>query len=153
MPYWRDIVSLHSSSTVDADRPARPLPQVDPDTAPFWTAARAHRLVTQRCASCGTPRFPPSPLCPRCRGWDVEWVELDGTGTVHSWVVVWHAVTDGLRREVPYVIALVEVAPGVRMPSRLVDCDVDAITEHLPVKVTFVELTPEITLPAFRPAT
>src|SRR6202044_389062 len=55
----------------------RPMPAVDPDTAPFWEAARERRLITQRCGSCGALRFPPTPLCARCRSWNVEWTDLD----------------------------------------------------------------------------
>lgn len=130
----------------------RPMPLVDPDTAPFWAAAAEHRLVAQRCDKCGDLRFPPTPMCPRCRSWQTCWIELEGDGTVFSWVVVWHPVTESLRREVPYAVALVDVAPGVRMPARLVNCDVDAITAGMPVRVVFVELSDEITMPMFRPA-
>ena len=31
---------------------ARPLPEETPLTAPFWQAAREHRLVIQRCTAC-----------------------------------------------------------------------------------------------------
>ena len=138
-----------------SDAPAqpkrRPLPLIDVDTAPFWEATQAGRLVAQRCAGCRAMRFPPRMLCSRCRSWDSEWVELDGSGTVYSWVVVVHPVTEGLRSEVPYVIALVEVAPGVRMPARLVGCDPAEISAGLPVVVEFEAISPDVTLPVFRP--
>ena len=36
------------------------LPQPDPETQPFWDAAREHRLTIQRCAQCRTFRWPPT---------------------------------------------------------------------------------------------
>jgi uncharacterized OB-fold protein len=90
-------------------------------------------------------------LCSHCRSWDFEWAELDGSGTVYSWVVVVHPVTEGLSTEVPYIIALVEVAPGVRMPARLVGCDPAAVTAGLPVAAEFDAISSDVTLPVFRP--
>lgn len=129
----------------------RPMPLVDDDTEPFWNATKEHRLIVQRCGECGAHRFPPSPLCPQCRSWTFDWFELDGKGTVYSWIVVRHAVTKGTMLEVPYAVALVDLEPGIRMPTRLVDCDVDSIVAGMPVVVEYIELTPEITLPTFRP--
>ena len=40
------------------DKPTKPLPQVSPEMAPFFDAARRHVLAVQHCAGCGTMRFP-----------------------------------------------------------------------------------------------
>ena len=67
-------------------------------TAPFWEAARGHRLVAPRCMTCGAFRLPPAPFCWRCRAQDVEWVELSGRGTVYSFTVTRQALNDLKRK-------------------------------------------------------
>ena len=53
--------------------PARTLPghnikiTTNPDTEPFWEAAKAHRLTACQCGDCGQYRMPPSPYCPNCQ--------------------------------------------------------------------------------------
>ena len=37
---------------------ARPRPEPDRDSVPWWEAVRRHELLSQRCAGCGTLRFP-----------------------------------------------------------------------------------------------
>src|SRR6476659_11069522 len=60
----------------------------DPTTQPFWDGARENRLVVPRCSLCGTFRLPPYAICYVCQSFDVEWVELPGTGTVYSYTIV-----------------------------------------------------------------
>lgn len=131
----------------------KPLPEADPDSQPFWEGCRAHRLMLQRCADCGAFRFPASRHCPHCRSTRAEWLPAKGEGSVFSWIVVVHPVPgDVYAAEVPYVVALVELAEGVRMATNIVGCDPHGIEARMPVEVVFDDVTPEITLPRFRPA-
>ena len=59
----------------------------NPNTEPFWEAARDHKLTACKCAACGHFRMPPSAYCPECSSREVEWPTLPGTGTVFSYVV------------------------------------------------------------------
>ncbi len=94
-------------------------PNADADSQFYWDGLRAERLLVQRCAACGRHRFPPMPACPSCGvpGGDV--VELEARGTVYSWVVVHRAFDQAFRDEVPYTIAVVELAAGCRVLARL----------------------------------
>jgi uncharacterized OB-fold protein len=131
----------------------KPLPALDPDSQPFWEGCRAHRLLLQRCTGCGRCRFPAAPFCPHCQSRDSEWVAASGRGTVFSWIVVRHPVPkDIYAGDVPYVVALVELAEGVRMATNIVGCAPEAVVAGLRVDVVFEEVTTEITLPRFRPA-
>jgi uncharacterized OB-fold protein len=71
---------------------------------------------------------------------------------VFSWIVVNHPVPkDIYGLDVPYVVALVELEEGVRMPTNIVGCDPSAIRADMPVQVAFEDVTAELTLPKFRP--
>jgi uncharacterized OB-fold protein len=130
---------------------AKPLPQPGPDMVPFFDAARRHELVVQRCNGCGTPRFPARTICSRCLSRDAAWVPVSGRGTVFSFVVMHQANHPGFAAEVPYAVVVVELDEGPRLLSNVVDCPVDEIRIGLPVEVVFDVLTPEVTLPKFRP--
>jgi len=131
----------------------KPLPVLDPESTPFWEACRGHRLKIVKCGDCGQLRFPPTSFCPNCNSNCVEWVEASGKGTVFSWIVVRHPVPkDVYAGDVPYVVALVTLEEGVRMPTNIVGCAPEDVTASMPVAVQFRDVTPEITLPVFAPA-
>ena len=130
----------------------KPVPVPDVDSRAFWQGCRDHRLMLQRCADCGRARFPPSGACPHCRSTRVEWQSASGHGRVYSWIVVNHPVPkDVYGPDVPYVVALVELAEGVRMPTNIVGCEPGAIVADMPVEVVFDDVSTELTLPRFRP--
>ncbi len=130
---------------------AMPTPAVTEDTRPFFEAARHHRLVMQRCASCGVFRHPPRPVCGRCGSFEVEWVDLPGTGTLFTYSIVHLPFLPALRDVVPYVVAVVELdgTGGTRMTSNLVDAPIDELRAGLPVECVFEDMGPELTLPRF----
>jgi hypothetical protein len=136
---------------VSADAPvAKPLPQVSPEMAPFFDAARRHELVVQRCTGCGALRFPARAVCSRCLSRDADWARVSGRGTVFSVAVMHQANHPGFAADLPYAVVLVELDEGVRMLSNIVDCPLEAIRIGLPVEVVFEAVTPEVTLPKFR---
>jgi hypothetical protein len=120
--------------------------------APFFEAARRRELVVQRCGGCGTLRFPARVICSRCLGRDAGWVPVSGRGTVFSYAVMHQAAHPGFAAEVPYAVVVIELAEGVRLLSNLVDCPLDRIHVGLPVTVVFDDVSPDVTLPKFRPA-
>jgi uncharacterized protein len=129
---------------------SRLLPIADPDTAPFWEACREHRLVAQRCDDCGAFRFPPSPLCDRCRSWNATWTPLPLPGRLYSWIVAHHSVVPEFS-DLPYVVGIVEFEPGVRMPGRVL-VDAEDCVPDMPLNVTFKDVDASVSLPEFVPA-
>ena len=131
--------------------PAKPLPQVGPDMAPFFEAAHRHELVVQRCSRCGTLRFPARTICSRCLSREAGWVPVSGRGAVFSFAVMHQAIHPGFAAEVPYAVVVIELEEGPRLLSNLVDCPIEKIRIGLPVEVVFEQAAPELTLPKFRP--
>ena len=134
-----------------ADRPAKPLPQISPDMAPFFEAARRKQLVVQRCAECGALRFPARAICSRCLGRDATWIPVSGRGSVFSYTVMHQAAHPGFAAEVPYAVVVVELDEGVRMLSNLLECPVERVRIGLPVEAVFDDVSADVTLPKFRP--
>jgi uncharacterized OB-fold protein len=57
----------------------------------------------------------------------------------------------GFAGEVPYAVVVIELEEGARLVSNLVDCPVREVRVGMPVEAVFEDVTPEVTLPKFRP--
>jgi uncharacterized protein len=121
-------------------------------TAPYWNAAREGRLVVQECRSCGQLTHPPLPACPGCHAAEPGWREVSGAGTVYTYTVVRHSTHFAFADQIPYVLALVELAEGPRLITGITGCPPDEVRVGMPVHVVFREVAEGTTLPYFEPA-
>lgn len=80
-------------------------------------------------------------------------VQASGKGTVWTFTVTSQNRTPGFAEDVPYVLALVELEEGVRMFTNIVECNPGDVKIGMPVEVTFVRATDQVTIPYFKPAT
>jgi uncharacterized protein len=94
-------------------------PDADIDSASWWDGLRGHRIVLQRCTSCGRPRFPPMPRCPVCASLAMEEFASDGRGAIYSYVTAHQPVSPGYDGPFPYSVATVELADGVRVLAQV----------------------------------
>jgi uncharacterized OB-fold protein len=87
-------------------------------------------------------------MCGVCHA--TEWTasEAQGTGTVHSWVV---SKPPSALTEPGRVVALVELAEGLRIVGNLVDVEQAEVRNEMPVEVCFRDYD-GVVLPQFRPA-
>jgi uncharacterized OB-fold protein len=108
-----------------------PTPHANPETQPFWDAARNGKFLIKKCRTCDKAHWYPRAFCPFCMSDDTEWVEASGTGKIYSFSVM-------RRAPEPYAIAYVTLAEGPTMITNLVDCDFDAlrIGQNVRVKLT-----------------
>jgi uncharacterized OB-fold protein len=125
------------------------LPQPSALSAPYWQAAREGRLVVQRCAACGHRQLYPRSLCTQCAGERLEWMEASGDGRVKSFTVIHRAVSAAYEPDVPYVVALIELAEGPTLMSNIVGCAPEAVRIGAPVRVRFDPWSPDFKLPVF----
>ena len=129
-----------------------PAPVPDLDTQPFWDGCQQDRYLVPECASCGTRRWPPGPMCPVCRSTDTTWIESSGRGSVYSWLVVHHPVNLVLVEQVPYVVARIELEEGVRVVGNVDGCDPDSVSAGMAVELFFETHETGIRIPNFRAA-
>jgi uncharacterized protein len=131
---------------------AQPLrPMTNRDSEFFWEGTRKGELRIQRCGACHELRHPPGPMCPACGATRPDYVVARGTGTVHSYVVHRHPPVPG--KELPILLALVELDEGVRMVGELLGIADDEVEIGMPVEVSMVRVDDELTVPAWRPVT
>jgi uncharacterized OB-fold protein len=127
----------------------KPLPVIDALTAPYWEHARAHRLAIQKCEACGDRHFPPSPVCPECLSEDQSWEIASGTGTLLSWASFHRAYWDGYRNDLPYDVCVVQLSEGPVIVSNFAGKKPEGLRMGLPLRATFEDVTPEISLVRF----
>ena len=99
------------------------IPEETPLTEPYWTAAKAGRLVVQQCRECGRSWHPPQPSCPYCRSAAYSWRPAGPRGTVLSFTVVRQAAHAAVREAVPYVVALITVEPEITVICNILQAD------------------------------
>ncbi len=125
-------------------------PPVSPDTEFFWAGTQAGELRIQRCSGCGALRHPPGPACLSCGSvGKAEYQVAAGTGTVYSYVVHRHPPVPG--KQLPIVIALVELTEGVRMLGELTGVDPADVAIGMPVRAAFRRVDEDLVLPDWGP--
>ncbi|MEC3977127.1 bifunctional MaoC family dehydratase N-terminal/OB-fold nucleic acid binding domain-containing protein [Amycolatopsis sp. H20-H5] len=133
----------------DAKPPAAPVlrPVISLDTAFFWEGLKAGELRIQRWGD--VLRHPPGPMPPDGALDAVpDYVVASGLGTVHSYVVHHHPPLPG--KELPFVVALVELDEGVRVLAELLDVPPGEVHIGQRVEAAFVHVDDDLTLPAWR---
>ena len=128
------------------------LPTVDPETRPYWDAAKDGRLLIRRCNACGEAYFYPRSFCPKCWSEDVSWEEASGRATLYTWSVVHRNDLPPFPERVPYVAAVVDLDEGPRMMTNVEGCSFDELRVGMPLQVDFRVESDDITVPIFRPA-
>lgn len=101
-----------------------PLPVPMPTTAEFWEGTSRDELLIPHCESCHGYYFYPRPFCPRCGSAEVDWKPSTGEATLVSYVIN-HRPLPPFDPAVPVIVALVELAEGVRMTSNIVGMEPD----------------------------
>jgi uncharacterized OB-fold protein len=136
------------------DVPAKPIPQPDDASRPFFEGAQRGELMIQRCTACGAYLAPGSRACTECMSEALEWTPASGRATLFTFAIMHQRYHPGFFEELPYNIAVVELAEGPRMMTNIVDCPQtpEALELDMPLLVTFEKVTDDISLPKFRPA-
>lgn len=134
----------------------KPLPNIDADSAPQWEGFRQRKFLLWRCKTCGAWYWPKS----FCRAdhnepffANMEWTEASGRGTVFVFNVHRTAFHPGFKDDLPYVYALVELDEGPLFGTNIVGCAPEDVRIGMPVEISYEDITPEHTLPQFRPVT
>ena len=77
------------------------------------------KLLIQSCNSCGKPNMWPRYACPHCQSEDLDWVQSEGKGTLHSFCVLRQGAPDGFEDDLPYAIGVVKLDEGPQLLARL----------------------------------
>ena len=103
------------------------------------------KLMGSRCRKCGGLYTPPRPICIKCQGDEMEWVEIKGKGKLAAFTTItvgppW-MVELGYDRKNPYCSGVVELEEGTRVVARIEGVDAskpEAIKVGIPLTVEFL---------------
>lgn len=128
-----------------------PVPDITPETKPFWDATCEGKLLIRSCEACGGRYWYPRTVCPLCGSLDTRWYEATGRGIVYSSTVVRRDVSE-YSAATPYVLASVELDEGPRLVANIVECVPDDVRIGDRVEAVFQPTEAEAALVRFRPA-
>ncbi|WP_156679272.1 Zn-ribbon domain-containing OB-fold protein [Sphingomonas profundi] len=117
-------------------------PIVNSLSEPFYAAGADDRLVLPHCVTTDRPFWPPSPSSPFVTAGPVEWRQVDPTGEVRAIVTFARVFQQALADRMPFAIALVELAGGVRLHAHAADPQSLAAGDR--ARLTFVRLAPDL---------
>ena len=132
---------------------ARPdLPTIESDSRVYWDGIRdegVFRIV--ECLSCSRVHHYPRPFCPHCWSSDVVPVDASGEATLYTHSTVYVNDLAPFSAELPYIAAVVELAEGPRVMTRIVDCSPLELEIGMPLRMIVQKLTDEVSVPVFTP--
>jgi uncharacterized protein len=129
----------------------KPIPEIQPWTETFWKATKQHRLLIQECQDCQARIFYPKKICPECWSHHLGWIKASGKGKVYTFTVMLDMVEPKFWGDIPYVLAMVDLDEGIRMMTRIVNCDPESVYIDMPVAVVFEDISDLCALPLFQP--
>jgi uncharacterized OB-fold protein len=97
--------------------------------AEFHDHLKSGRFMIQKCGRCGAFVFYPRLICTACGTEELAWHEASGGGTVYSTTIVRRKAEQGG----DYNVALIELAEGPRLMSRVVDVPPAEVVIGMPV--------------------
>jgi len=103
------------------------------------------KLMGSRCRKCDALSVPPRPICTKCHGSEMEWVEIKGKGRLAAFTCIAIGpplmIKEGYDRKHPYVCGVVELGEGVKVVARIEGVDgtkPETIEIGTPVEVDFL---------------
>jgi uncharacterized OB-fold protein len=110
--------------------------------AQFWRKIKAiYTIQGDHCTTCDTYYFPPRVVCPKCRRkGQLEKYTFKGLGEIHTFAIVRQA-PDTFKRQIPYIVAQVELDEGARLTAQIVNCDIEDVHIGMRVRSCFRRIT------------
>jgi uncharacterized OB-fold protein len=132
--------------------PAPRLPEIVPSkfSQPFWEATREKRLLLQYCPRSAQYQFFPRPLSIFTGRRDLEWREVSGRGTLYTYTLIPDSSVATQERPVR-ILAIVELAEGVRMLSNIGNVALEALRIGMPLVPLWEPLPNGMHLLKFQP--
>jgi len=124
---------------------------IEPENAEYWASLADGKLLIRRCGSCGAASHYPRPFCPECWSEDVTWEEASGDATLYTHSTVYENDLPPFGEQVPYIAAVVDLAEGPRVMTRIVDCEPDALVIGMALRLETAPIDDELAMAVFRP--
>ena len=120
----------------------------------YHEALARGEITIQQCRSCGHKQHYPRPFCLECLSIYVVLETIPAQSTLYAFTINHVHSNPAFKYAVPFVMALVEVADGIRIMARLVDIDPtpEAVRIGMVLEPASFSDPASSAMPAFRPA-
>jgi uncharacterized OB-fold protein len=135
----------------EIDVTRKPLPTSRPESAEFWQGLLDGEIRLQRCDVCRRVQFYPRPACRYCGATELTWETLSGSAELYTYTVIHRAPFEAFAGDVPYVLAVAELAEGPRLLTTIVDVDPEDVRIGMPLSPVFDRVSDGVALLRFRP--
>lgn len=129
---------------------AKPTPEADEPSRPFFEAAMRGELLLMKCGHCGAFRLPARQHCDECLSDEFAWQAAAGTGTVRTFGIMHQRYHPGFAADIPYNVTIVELDEGPQLPTNIVGLANEEIRIGMRVGVEW-DRHSDVALPKFRP--
>lgn len=113
--------------------------------ASFSKFLNEEKLMGTKCKGCGALFLPPRPICIKCHGREMEWVEMKGKGKLVAFTSICVGTSlmsrEGCGRDNPYCSGIVELEEGVKISARILGVNTqkpEEIKIGTPLSIEFV---------------
>ena len=83
----------------------------------------------------------------------MEWVEITGQGEIYTFTIMHQIYHPSWKDEIPYNICWIKLDEGTLIISNVIGCKNSDLYIGMRVEAVFDDVTPEVTLPRFKPVT
>ena len=125
------------------------MPVIAVEYSLFWESLSKNELRVQKCAECATLRYPPNPMCSVCQCFDHTWELMSGNGEVYSYVVTHQPTNSAFIGRTPLATVIIELDEGPHLISNILNISPSEIKIGMRVRVVFIKMDYQITLPFF----
>lgn len=115
-------------------------------TGAFQQFVNEKKLMIAKCKKCGALYMPPRPICIKCQGKDIEWVEAKGNGKLAAFTAIavgpTFMIAEGFDRNNLYCTGVVQLDEGPRVTARILGVDTKnpaQIKVGMPLTVEFLD--------------
>lgn len=103
----------------------------------FWREINTrYNIIGVKCKKCSSVYFPPREVCLKCGSGNFEPHKLGKYGKIISYTVI-RVPPEGFEKEVPYIVAIIELDDGPRLTAQVIDCDPDEVKIGQRVRSSF----------------
>lgn len=117
--------------------------------AEWWAGTERRQLLVQHCRACGASQHYPRAVCTSCGGAELGFEPSAGSAVLYSYTTVWRAPHPDLAT--PYVVALVRLAEGPLLLTRLQGAEEGSVACDEPLRLEWAPLPDGRALPVFVP--
>jgi hypothetical protein len=106
----------------------------------FYKFIGEGKLMATKCNKCGEVMLPPKPLCSKCFGNDISWIEVRPRGRLLTYTVI-HVAPKQFETQAPYAIGIVKLEDGPKLLGMIRGIEPDKLKIDMQLTMGFEKTT------------